>query len=178
MNIENKAEENPENRAYILGLGRRVANMESSVQNLADSIQHGALIPAQEQRVMAVEERLDNLEDVQMVANLDLIKMKETLEKSPSGMQPGFSVGANIPDLEKRLNDVESLLKRIEGRPSAPGPQKTSGETRAAGSSRDIQEIKNQISQMKAELSSFKSDTEEVIKALISSVKRLSEVMR
>ena len=200
MDMEGNTKDIAENRTYVLELEKRLANVESGLQNISRGFQSGNLAPEQEVRVATVEERLENVEDLQMVANLDLIKINDFIEKIPAvEKQPTFFAGTNAPDLERRVNDVESALKRIEDMNSRAEIRKVV-EEQPAGNMRNIQEIGNLIKQdaqeirnetkqniqeirsdvirMKAEFSSFKGETEEAIKVIISSIKRMSEVLK
>ncbi len=234
MDIGGNAKNAAENKAYVLGLEKRVASLEAYVQNISSYMQRGSLAPEQEQRVAAVEDRLENAEDLLMVSNLDLIKMKDTVEKLPAaGTQQNFFAGANagtnatalekrinhvesilksIEDkaldanaevlgkkmndienlfkkieskpsgtstlgLEKRVNDVENVLKKIEGRVSGVEARKEV-RVQLPANAQDMQSMKNDISQLRTDFLSFKVETEEVVKAIISSIKRLSDVLK
>ncbi len=200
MDNEGNTKDIAENRTYLLELEKRLANVESGLQNISRGFQSGNLAPEQEVRVATVEERLENVEDLQMVANLDLIKINDFIEKILAvEKQPTFFAGTSTPDLERRMNDAESALKRIEGMNFRPESQKAVA-AQPAGSmqnvqeignrikqdaqeirnetKQNIQEIRNEISRMKTDFSSFKNETEEAIKVIISSIKRMSEVLK
>lgn len=146
-------------KAAFLEIEKRLVNLESSIE-VVKGLQKGNLTPAQEQRVSAVEERLENVEDLQMLANLDLIKLKETVEKLTPGsfVQSGQPIGSNVLFLEDKLKEIES---RISGKTI------TGTDT----------EIKNEIKSLKEDLESFKKETEESIKIIVGSIKKIAEKM-
>ncbi|MFZ3077541.1 MAG: hypothetical protein WA139_03740 [Candidatus Aenigmatarchaeota archaeon] len=173
MIIEDKTKGNAENSAYFLELEKRLVNLEASVQNMGAGMQRGNLNPEQEQRVVAVEDRLENMEDLQMVANLDIIKMKEVLEKvTPAGEFAPTATGYDefsrkkIAEFEDSLNSLGRKVDSIE-------PLKFSGKGAAAAGAGASDEIKK----MKEELASFKKETEESVKIIVSSIKKLAERM-
>lgn len=177
MDIGGKTRDAAEDKTYVLELEKRLGDVESALQNISRGFQSGNFAPEQEGRLAMVEERLENVEDLQMVANLDLIKMRDAIEKVPVAIaQPSFIAGANTSGLERRVNDMESALRRF-GDSSQVELQKA-GVAQPVAGKQDMQVIRNEISQMKNEFSSFKGETEEVIKAMISSIKRLSEVLK
>lgn len=173
MIIEDKTKGNAESKSYFLELEKRLVNLEASVQNMGAGMQRGNLSPEQEQRVVAVEERLENMEDLQMVANIDIIKMKETLEKvTPAGELAPAAVGYDefsrkkITEFEDSLNNLGRKFDSIES-------SKFSGKGAAGAGAGTSDEIKR----IREELTSFKRDTEESVKIIVSSIKKLAERM-
>lgn len=169
MDISDKTKQIVDSKAYLLELEKRLVNIESSVQNLSASIQRGSLLPEQEGRVAVLEDRLENVEDLQMVANLDLIKLKEDAEKVPAGTYASMPEKSDS-SMEKRVGDIEALLRKLEGAGTNVGG--------ASGNGADIQAVRKDIDNLRTDFASFKNETEEVIKVVISSIKRLSEVMK
>lgn len=165
----------------LLQAEKRLSNIESSLQNLSSGMQRGSLTTEQEGRVATVEERLENVEDLQMVANLDLLKMREFVEKLPEGAQPNAASATGNPVLENRVSGIESAIRKLENKVSEYGAERAIGEMHPAkpvGSAPEFEDLRKDISQLRAEVSSFRSETEEVIKVIISSIKRLSEVLK
>lgn len=167
MIIEDKTKGNFENKAYLLELEKRLVNLESSAQNISASIQHGSLVPEQENRVVAVEERLENMEDLQMVANLDIIKMKEILEKSTSAGEIAPAAAGYDEVSRKKIGEIEDSLNNLGRKFDSIESSKFSGKG-AAGAGDEIKKIKE-------DLASFKKETEESVKIIVSSIKKLAE---
>lgn len=175
MIIEDKTKGNVESKAYFLELEKRLVNLEASVQNIGVGMQRGNLNPEQEQRVLAVEDRLENMEDLQMVANLDIIKMKEILEKvTPAGEFAPTATGYDefsrkkIAEFEDSLNNLGRKVDSIE-------PSKFPGKgAAAAGAGAGASD---ETKKMKEELASFKKETEESVRIIVSSIKKLAERM-
>lgn len=172
MIIEDKTKGNVESKAYFLELEKRLVNLEASVQNIGAGLQRGNLSPEQEQRVVAVEDRLENMEDLQMVANLDIIKMKEILEKAaPAGE---FAPAAGTDEFSrKKIAEIEDSLnilgRKVDSIESSKFSEKgAAGAGVAAG---------GEIRRMKEDLESFKKETEESVKIIVSSIKKLAEVI-
>jgi hypothetical protein len=171
MNIEDKTEGNPENRAYILELGRRVASIESSIQNLAGSIRHGVLAPEQEQRVAAVEERLENVEDLQMVANLDLIKIKDAAERIQHGA-PGALAPVGDDSFRRKVEEIEGIMANMSRAMNEIKASKNQGNAPADAA------LRNEIRGMRDDFASFRRETEESIRIIVESIKKIIENMR
>lgn len=169
MIIEDKTKGNVESKAYFLELEKRLVSLEASVQNIGAGLQRGNLSPEQEQRVVAVEERLENMEDLQMVANLDIIKIKEALEKTaPAG---GFApAAAGYDDFSrKKISEIEDSLNSLGRKIDSVESSKFSGKGAAGAGASD------EIKRMRIDFESFKNDTEESVKIIVSSIKKLSE---
>lgn len=173
MIIEDKTKGNVESRAYFLELEKRLVNLEASVQNMGAGMQRGNLNPEQEQRVVAVEDRLENMEDLQMVANLDIIKMKEILDKlQPSGELAQTAVGYDDFS-RKKITELEDSLNSLGRKVDSVESSKFSGKGAAGAGAGTSDEIKR----IREELESFKKDTEESVKIIVSSIKKLAERM-
>lgn len=173
MIIGDKTRGNFENRDYFLELEKRLVSLESSVQNISMGMQRGNLNPEQEQRVVAVEDRLENMEDLQMVANLDMIKMKEVLEKThPAGE---FAPAAASDEFSrKKIGEIEDSLNSLGRKVGSIESSMFSGKGASGAAAGNSDEIKR----MKEELESFKKDTEESVKIIVSSIKKLAERAR
>ncbi len=168
MIIGSKPKDDAGNSSYSR-LEERVGSLESSLQDISGRMQEGNLTAEQEQRIATVEERLENAEDLQMVANLDIIRMKENIEKFHPGAEfaPPAAGGAyNIS--QKRIDALEStvdnLFRKIEGSDSSKTQKVRAGADAASG---------NEIRELEKEFESFKADTDESIKVIASSIKKL-----
>ncbi len=168
MDISDKTKQMVESKAYLLEIEKRLVSLESSMQNLSAGMQRGSLIPEQEQRVVAVEERLENVEDLQMVANLDLIRMREILEKLQGGAVAQPAVSGTEFSSQRKVGEIETIIaglnRRVDAIASSNSYNKSATETGAK------EEIKN----IKKELDSFKKETEESVKIIVNSVKKLA----
>ena len=174
MNIEDKTKGNFENKAYLLELEKRLVNLEASVQNISAGLQRGNLNPEQEQRVVAVEDRLENMEDLQMVANIDIIKMKEALEKSAPAGNFAASAAAGYDDFSrKKITEFEDSLNSLGRKVDSIESIRFSGKGAAGVGAGTSDEIKR----MKEDFESFKKDTEESVKIIVSSIRKLAERM-
>ncbi|MBU3958137.1 MAG: hypothetical protein KKB25_03615 [Nanoarchaeota archaeon] len=169
MIIEDKTKGNAESKAYFFELEKRLVNLEASARNIGAGMQRGNLNPEQEQRVVAVEERLENMEDLQMVANIDIIKMKEILEKvTPAGEFAPSAVGYDEFS-RKKIGEIEDSLNSLGRKVDSIESPKISGKG-GAGAGEEIR-------RMKEDLESFKKDTEESVKIIASSIKKLAEII-
>jgi len=172
MIIEDKTKGSVESKAYFLELEKRLVNLEASVQNINAGLQRGNLAPEQEGRVVAVEERLENMEDLQMVANIDIIKMKEIVDKfQPGGELTQTAVGYDDFS-RKKITEIEDSLNVLGRKVDFIESPKLSGKG-AAGAGAAGGEIRR----MKDDLESFKKDTEESVKIIVSSIKKLAEII-
>lgn len=166
MIIEDKTKGNFENKAYLLELEKRLVSLESSVQNIAAGMQRGSLAPEQEQRVAAVEDRLENTEDLQMVVSLDLIKMREILENPRSAGEFAPNMAADEPS-RKKIGEIENIVNALDRKVNAIESSKLSGKS-VAGTGEEIKRLKEN-------LESFEKETEESVKIIVSSIKKLAE---
>lgn len=167
MNIEDKTRGNFENKAYLLELEKRLVNLESSVQNIAAGMQRGSLSPEQEQRVAAVEDRLENTEDLQMVVNLDLIKMRNILEKTQSAGEFAPSMSTDEYS-RKKIGEIENIVNILGRKVDDIESSKISGKG-VAGASEEIKRLKE-------DMESFEKETEESVKIIVSLIKKLAEM--
>ncbi len=167
MDISDKTKQIVESKAYFLELEKRLVNLESFVRNLSAS---GNLTHEQEERVAAVEDRLENVEDLQMVANLDLIRLKENLEKSQGGAVAQALFGEETPS-QRKIEEIENLVGAIKKKVDEIESSKSYGKRTPAASG---EEIKN----LRKELDSFKKETEESVEIIVSSIKKMVEIIK
>ncbi len=154
-------------------LEERIGNLESSLQNIYGRMREGNLTAEQEQRIQTVEERLENAEDLQMVANLDIIRMKENIEKLRPGADfapPAAGAAYNIS--QKRIEALESnmdiLRRKIEGSDFSRMQKARAGADAASG---------NEVMELKKEFEFFRSDTEESVKVIAGLIKKILDMM-
>lgn len=156
---------------------KRLVNLESAMQNLSLRIQQGSLAPEQEQRVALVEEKLENVEDLQMVANLDIIKIREAVDKLQSGGAGAYSgaAGTAASAPENMPADVESRLDRLEGRVDDIASAKSSGGGRAAKTEAPAA---GEMKKMREDFESFRAETEESVKIIVNSIRKILEKIK
>lgn len=169
MFADDKTKGNAENKACILGLEKKLANLEAMLQNVSMGMQRGNLNPEQEQRLAAVEERLENAEDLQMVANLDMIKIKDSMEKSCHGGESQLVFSQAAPS--SKCEELESLVSKLNKKIEFIESQRPQGKVLPGAGA----EIRGELIGLKKDLDSFKSETEESIKIIVSSIKKIAE---
>ncbi len=161
-------------KAALLQMEKRLVNLESGITELQSSITAGNLTQQQEQRVAAVEERLENTEDLEMLNRLDVIKIKEAIGKGEIGVS-----AAHPADLmtQRRLDDLESALRNLNEKVSDFDTSKIKelkgivdrAEKSGAGSS-----LKD-INALREDFDSFKKETEESVEKIVLSIKKFAE---
>ncbi len=166
MIIGEKTKEIVESKANLLELEKRLVNIESSVQSIINSLHHGNLAPEQEQRVTAVEERLENVEDLQMVANLDLIKIKDAAEKIQPGV-PGVLAPVGDDSFRKKIEEIESTMANMSRAINEIKSSKSHGNAPADAA------LRNEIKGMRDDFASFRRETEESVKIIVESIKKI-----
>ncbi len=160
-------------KAALLQVEKRLVNLESAMVEFQSHVSSVKLAPEQEQRVSAVEERLENTEDLEMLNRLDVIKIKESIGKGEIGA--GVSV-AHPADLmtQRRLDDLESALRSINEKVSDFDASKFKP-GRAIAGKKDAVEALDEIEDLKGELNSFRSETEQSVEKIVLSIKKLAE---
>lgn len=157
-------------KAALLQVEKRLVNLESGLSELQSRITAGVLTPQQEQRVTAVEERLENTEDLEMLNRMDIIKIKENI---------GAGTGAPVADAmtHKRLDDLESALRSLNEKFSAFDTSKIREVEKIMEKAERINAVKisNDIDSLKEEFSSFRKETEDSMEKIVSSIRKIAE---
>ncbi len=138
-------------------LTRRMEAVERTVDSFYDQLEK---IKNEDIKVMKeLEERVSDIEDLQIITRLELIKIREHLKKTPLG---GFSdtFQPKIDEIEERISRLE---RKIEGGVSLENN----------GSSYDFDEIKDEIKKLKESIESVRKETEESIAKLSMIIKKL-----
>lgn len=164
-------------KASFLQAEKRLASLESAIQNISLRMQQGGLAPEQEQRVASVEEKLEGVEDLQMVANLDLIKIREAAEKMEPG---GFAARAPPAGTGNALEGgaLENLESRFEKLEEKVGDITSSGGSVSASKPTADIAARNDIKKMREDFESFRKETEDSVKIIVSSIKKIIERMK
>lgn len=123
-----------------------------------------------------LEERLQDVEDAQMLTRLEIIKIRNSLKKG--GLDKKELESKDISIQSKRLDDLENMIKnlneKISGLEAVKSLSKKDLEKLTKVSKReDFSSIKSELEELKNNFESFKNDTEEGIKIIVDSVKKV-----
>jgi len=137
---------------------KRLVALEHGLENINVAFSSGALSEEQEKRVNNVEERLETIEDQLMMISIDVIKMKEEIHSEiPAEGSKGIK---DILIHNRRLNEIESMVKDIESR-IAKSHVKSGGND-----------------SIRKDFESFKAETEENIEIIVDSIKKILSKMK
>lgn len=161
-------------KVAMLQIEKRLVNLETGLTELQNRISLARLAPEQEQRVAAVEERVENAEDLEMLNRMDIIKMKEMLGKEGTGMP-----AADLSIISRRIDDIESTLQGLNEKISVGtiDTSKIRGFEKIIERAEkiDAAKVSKNVEELKEDFDSFKKETEESIKKIVAISRRIIE---
>ncbi len=113
----------------------RLAALENFINTIYEKLQK----ISQEERFRKIEEKISDLEDLQMLNRLEIIKVREILRKTPLGGLTGT--------FETRIDFIESSVNRL----------KRDVETEFSGLSSTLESVNKRIDEMEARVSNLEN---------------------
>ncbi len=143
-------------------LERRIEGLERFADQVFSDINQ--LREDTHKKLKELENRISDIEDLQLLTRIEVIKMKEFLEKTPLG---GFSetLEPKIDFIEEKLNNIE---RKLEGGITISNN----------GSSEklvELDDVKNEIEKLKKEIQNIRKETNESVEKLSKIIKKLVE---
>lgn len=179
MGIEDDFKRFEEKQKFAnLQIDKRLAQLETIIENLRQYISRGQLTPQQEQRVADLEERMGDIEDLQMLNRLDILQIKDAIKKistAPIGMLgEEITPAADISGLESRMAALEQSL-------AAGGESKVASmdlnihKMRLDDLERVTKEAVDEIGKLKSSVENFREENNKKFGLLINALKRIAE---
>jgi chromosome segregation ATPase len=152
-------------------LNERINSLEMALQDVYTKLQE----IKQEKRFKEIEERINDLEDLQLLTRIELIKIKEYLRKTPLG---GLS-----STLEPKLEHLEAVVKNLEEKiealslgvhPSEAAEVTTTQEVFGE----DMLKLQHEVEDLKKEVENLKGKMEEFEKTFHENMFRLGKLLK
>jgi prefoldin subunit 5 len=130
-------------------------------------------------KFIELEERVNDLEDLQMLTRLEIIKINESLKKSHLGLRPeehpDISIlNRRIDDLEKSVRDIESKISELKGIENLERIKEFEDVIKRVEEV-DVSLLEKKLEEIKDEFTRFKSEMEESMSIMTSLIKKIVE---